>query len=142
MDTLKFHTWEFSSEHYFDPVAAQALKRRHGLYSWVDISGRAADAPSGGAPKPEDVLAGICPPDFNVLRFRDPDLFVAGGLHEQLEAWDLILAECPEMKEQVGAWLHGGVDLYEFFQSFKGKYRGRNFDSDTPIEMYWPNAPI
>ena len=142
LDILKYHTWEYSSEYYFDPVAAQASKRKRGRYSWVDISGRAADAPCGSAPKPAEVLAGIRLPDFNALRFRDPDSFVAGSLHEQRDVWDLVLAECLGISAQVRIWLHSGVDLYEFFQPFQGTYRGRNFKSDTPPHMYFPNAPV
>ncbi|XP_038045151.1 uncharacterized protein LOC119719725 [Patiria miniata] len=46
------------------------------------------------------------------------------------------------MGDQVRVWLHGGVDLFEFFQPYQGKYRGRDFNSETPPHMYFPNAPI
>lgn len=126
----------------FDPVAAQANRREKGVYSWLDIKGAVASAPSSFAPTPADVLSGAKKPAFEALRFRNPDRFVAGGLHDQPELWDDILAECPLNGSRVRRWLRGKLDIFEFFQPFQGSYRGRHFNSSVPPPMYFPNAPI
>ena len=116
--------------------------RRRGIYSWVDIEGKRVDAPRDLAPRPDDVLAGICQPDFIGLRFRDPDAFVAGSRHGCEEAWGPVLTECPGTGDRVKEWLREGVDLYDFFQPYQVTYRGRVFDSAVPPDMYFPNAPV
>ena len=88
------------------------------------------------------MLAGRCLPDFKALRFRDPASFVAGGLNVSPEVWVAILAECPTVGSRVQNWLKQGIDLFEFFQPFKGCYRGRSFDSEIPPPMYFANAPV
>lgn len=123
-------------------MVAQAARRRRGIYSWVNMAGDAAEAPGRSAPTAEDVLSGRCPPDFEALRFRDPNFFVAGGLHDHTGLWDSVLVECSEMGEQVRGWLQNGLDIFQFFQPFKGQYRARDFDSSIPPHMYFANAPI
>ena len=125
MEILGTHAWERSSIHPFDPIVVQASRRQRGSCSWVDIFGDTATAPDRSAPSSADVLSGVRPPDFQALRFRDPDLFVAGSLHDRTEEWDEILAECPSMGRQIGRWLREGLDVFEFFQPFQCKYRGR-----------------
>ena len=117
------------------------MRRREGVYSWVGMSGKPAGAPDGSAPDPVDVLAGIRQPDFDALRFRDPTVFVAGSLNYNAEAWQDVLAECHGAGQFVRGWLKHGVDFFDFFQHYRGEYRGRSFDSDIPPPMYFPNAP-
>ena len=43
----------------------------------------------------EDVLHSEGKPDLQSIRLRDPDQFVAGGLHRNPEAWDRIVVDHP-----------------------------------------------
>ena len=88
------------------------------------------------------MLSGRHQPDFGSLRFRDPSSFVAGGLHNRIGAWEGVIEENPLRGPQVKNWLTSGVDLFEFFRPFQGKYKRRVFHSDTPPPMYFANAPI
>ena len=85
---------------------------------------------------------GFVKPDFTALRFKDPALFVAGGLSDSADAWEDVLAECHSSGLVVRQWLKHGVDLYEFFQHYQGTYRGKSFNSDIPPPMYFANAQI
>ena len=116
------HGWEVSPRNSFDPCAAQAGRRKRGEFLWVDLSGNPASTPDIRPPTPEDVLAGNCSPNFDLLRFRDPGKFVAGSLHDHPEVWENVLQECSEQGQLVGQWLRQGLDLYDFFQPFQGSF--------------------
>ena len=61
-------------------------------------------------------------------------------MHDNPDLWDVVLEES-EDGPVVSKWLRQGVDIFDFFQPFKGKYRGREFDSTVPPQMYFANAP-
>ncbi len=124
----------------FCPIAAQAARRTPGLFRWLDIDGTPSHYPVPNAPSPDDVIAGRVTPNMQSLRFRDPNLFVAGTLNNDLNVWDDVLSESSN-REEVRGWLHHGVNLFDFFQPFKGE-SGRYFSSAFPSEMYFLNAPI
>ena len=98
---------------------------------YLGLTWNPSSPPDGSAPNPVDVLSGTCLPNFESLRFRDPDSFVAGGLHENPGFLDNVWQVCYEDGRMVRDCLIKGVDLYYFFQLFRGSYRGRAFDSSS-----------
>ena len=121
----------------FEPVRAQREKRD--IPAWVDFRGRAVHAPACNYPCAETVAKGEDIPIISVLPFRDPELFVAGELHNCHNEWDKILPKNEKGTEARG-WILNGVDVADFFQSFKGKFRGHDYDSSRPPSLFQPNA--
>lgn len=80
--------------------------------------------------------------DFTKLPVRDPEKFVSGQLHENVEKWQCVLDHMPGGGENVRRWLVDGVDIVQFFQHFKGNFKGESYDSDSPPKKYFQNAPI
>lgn len=73
------------------------------------------------------------------LRFRDPNHFVAGEIHNHAEFWQPLLVGLPQ-KDLLSTIIHSGVNAKTFFRHFKGTFRGQAFDSSVPPRMILPNA--
>ena len=71
----------------------------------------------------KDVLMSGVEPPLGTLRLRDPDEFIAGGLHTSSNAWELILRHHPLAQEILG-WIRHRVDNLHFSQPFSGSYKG------------------
>ena len=81
----------------------------------------------------EDVISGQARADVSMLAFRNPDSFVAGNLHNHFQAWERIANIAPfDLTLKILLWIKNCVDVQDFFQPFKGQYRGKNFDSTFP----------
>ena len=81
----------------------------------------------------EDVISGQSRADVSMLTFRDRDFFVAGNLHNHFPAWERIANIAPfDLTPKILLWIKNCVDVQDFFQPFKGQYRGENFDSTFP----------
>ena len=90
----------------------------------------------------EDVISGQARADVSMLAFKDPDSFVAGNLHNHFQAWERIANIAPfDLSPKILLWIKNCVDVQDFFQPFKGQYRGENFDSTLPPHRIFPNAP-
>ena len=90
----------------------------------------------------EDVISGQARADVSMLAFRDPDSFVAGNLHNHFPAWERIANIAPfDLTPKILLWIKNCVDVQDFFQPFKGQYRGENFDSTFPPHRIFSNAP-
>ena len=76
-------------------------------------------------------MSGVEPP-LGTLRLRDPDEFIAGGLHTNPNAWELILRHHPLAQEILG-WIRHRVDILHFSQPFSGSYKGLHYRSDRPL---------
>ena len=126
----------------FDPVAAEAGRRT--VQRWVDYRGRPID-PSAlplRSPTAEDVAQGrVGQVQVSQIAFRDPDTFISGQIHNFVAAWEDILPESP-LGEDVSRWVKGGVDIAAFFQPFKGRFRGREFNSPSPQAFIQRNSPL
>lgn len=77
--------------------------------------------------------------DFDLadLRFRDPDNFLAGNLHDHCQEWETL-----SPSSEVMNWIKYGVDVHKFFKPYKGNFKGRHLDSALPPCMYFPNAKV
>lgn len=88
----------------------------------------------------QSICAGNVVPDISSLRFRNPDVFIAGQLHRNIELWEKIaaLSSCDRANE-VLRWIKNKVSLYKFFQPFKGNYKGHAYNSDFPPRIEFEN---
>ena len=77
-----------------------------------------------------------------MLAFRDPDSFVAGNLHAYHAFWQYISRSAPcDLANVVLKWIKDFVHVYDFFQPFKGQFKGEHFDSVIPPAKIFPNNP-
>ena len=107
--------------------------------TWVDLQGRPASPPPlNRLPSPADVLSGSSLPDFENLRLRNPQTFRCGMLHQYAHQWDSFMTGVRGY-DVIRPWIHRGVSLPDFFQHYKGEYKGRSFDSVIPPPMYFQN---
>ncbi|KAK3745332.1 hypothetical protein QZH41_006723 [Actinostola sp. cb2023] len=74
-----------------------------------------------------------------MLRFRDPDSFVAGNLGACVPQWRSVLEKFPK-KEEILSYITDGVNVFHFFTPFKGSFQGKKYCSNIPHEAIFPNA--
>ena len=88
-----------------------------------------------------DVALGNQLADVTMLSFRDPNSFFAGNLHNHLDFWRSLAALSPyDQATTVLNWIENRVNVFDFFQHFKGHYKGMFFDSHIPPPMIFKNA--
>lgn len=75
--------------------------------------------------------------DFEALPFRDPEYFQAGNLHKHFNEWKTV-----EPSEEVLDWLENGVDVTKYFKHFRGNFKGKSYDSDSPPKQYFINSAM
>lgn len=61
------------------------------------------------------------------LRFRDPNNFIDGNIDLNVNEWENLGAP-----DNVLNWIKNGVNIGDIFKHFKGKFRGKSFNSNTP----------
>lgn len=72
---------------------------------------------------------------------RDPNYFVSGQLHENKMQWEKMLKTIDtESKFEVQDWINNGVDISKYFQHFKGNFKGRSYNSNTPPQQFFQNS--
>lgn len=128
---VKMPQWERESG--FEPEKIKIREKP----AWVTLKGDIS-LPSNHVSSAEEVLEGK---EFNIqtLPLRDPNCFVSGQLHENLDSWQQIL-DGNEQNGDVLKWLHHGVNVHDFFRRFKGNFKGRAYDSSIPPRQYFPNS--
>lgn len=88
-----------------------------------------------------DVISGHTYADTSVLGLRDPDTLIAGNIHACFPAWESIAKIAPfKLKPNILRWIQDCVNGQEFFQPFKGQYKGEHFNSALP--PIFPNASL
>ena len=86
-----------------------------------------------------DVISGHTCADTSVLGLRDPDTLIAGNIHACFPAWESIAKISPfKLTPNILRWIQDCVNGQEFFQPFKGQYKGEHFNSALP--PIFPNA--
>lgn len=78
-----------------------------------------------------DIFLSEDTPDLKCLRLRDPDKFIAGGIHRNPEAWEPVLKDHP-IAETIIDWIRNKINIRDFSQQFKGAHKGSNYCSDFP----------
>ncbi len=108
---------------------------------WVDYKGRGVppEPPAHARGEVTAVMSIQGAKTIENLAFRDPDYFIAGGLHKSREKWTAILPDT-EDGQDVLRWLEDRVDVTTFFRPFKGNFRGRNYNCDSPPKAYFANT--
>ena len=110
--------------------------------TWVDVMGDPASPPPlGRLPLPAAVLDGSARPDFDGLRLRNPATFRCGNLHQFANQWDSFMTGVRGY-DIVRPWIRRGVHVPDFFEHYKGEFRGREFDSAVPPPMYFQNDNV
>ena len=71
--------------------------------------------------------------------FRDPSSFIPSELHNHYHEWETI-APIGEADE-VLSFIRNGVDVWTYFQPYKGKFAGQDYDSACPPPREFPNSP-
>lgn len=74
------------------------------------------------------------------MSLRNPDCFVAGGIHTNPNAWERILLGHP-LSEMIFDWIQNKVDIWKFGQPFKGVFKKIWYDSDFPPSKCFSNHP-
>ena len=68
------------------------------------------------------------------IAFPDPQSFVAGKIHSRVSVWEKIALAAPyDFAPVVLDWIKHSVHVEDFFQSFKGRFAGENYDSPVPL---------
>lgn len=111
-------------------------RRKERKIGWIDSEGRPAQPPVYNELPSKDISYDY--PRMEDLSFRDPDSFVAGGVHSHVGTWEKICNQGSEAQRVLG-WIKDGVDLYEFMVPFKGTYGGRQYDSPEPPGRIFKN---
>ncbi|XP_064642018.1 uncharacterized protein LOC135496581 [Lineus longissimus] len=76
------------------------------------------------------------------LSLRDPNSFVAGQLHTEKQNWSILLDQVNDKDSKlVEKWIFNEVEIVDFFQPFKGYFKGEFYDSKLPPAMVFHNAP-
>lgn len=123
---------------------------RENFTRWVSYRGTPLHAAQGMTPRNthissdflRSVLDGSALADVSLLAFLDPESFIAGNLHCHLDSWEYIARTVPcDLANSVLKWIKNFVNVYDFFQPFKGQFKGENFDFDIPPAKIFPNNP-
>ena len=128
---LDIPEWELECD--FDPSLINIRMRSQHEHDWVNYRGETLST-SACQITAEDVVAGS---DFGLdnLQFRNPNVFIAGNLHNYPEEWEKINAS-----EEVKNWIHEGVKIDDFFNPFQGNFKGKAYNSSFPPPTEFPNA--
>ena len=82
--------------------------------------------------------------DLAQLRFRHPDYFQAGALHNHVDFWeDLIFStgyNCPQVN--LLQTIREGVRLDSFLRHFKGNFKGKRYDSAVQTNFFFPKFSL
>ena len=89
----------------------------------------------------KDVESGMLKPSIIEIMLRDTEYFIAGKIHNLLDIWTTILEGFTKHGE-ILKYISGGASVFDFFEHFKGEYKGKSYDSDIPLETMFPNNKI
>ena len=133
-----------SSPCIFDPTPCVQVSHTR-VSRWVTMDMWPLD---GGMTAPrfdrvfvQDIWAGKFLPDIEKFPFRDPDVFIAGQLHQFPEIWEEVAAPSSsyDRPDELLDWIKQKISLAKFFQPFKGRFKGVAFDSDIPLSVEFGN---
>ena len=79
---------------------------------------------------------------LNQLRFREPDHFRAGMIHDSLPLWESLLADFDCSVVDFLEIIQDGVRIERFFTPFKGDFNGQFYHAWTPPATRINNSAI
>lgn len=132
---FKISQWEFVDSEFDKNLLSLEQPRVDG---WVSMDGIPVQGGVHAYTPIGEVLSNGTSPVLSTLRLRDPDKFVAGGLHHDLSLWEVVLANHPK-RDMIYSWLSDGVNVLDFREPFSGSFKGVRYDSDGPPAKVWPN---
>ena len=106
--------------------------------SWVDVQGVPDQDGRNRKNEWEGVFVTESVPDLREIRLRDPNTFVAGGLHLNPRAWEVILRDHPQA-ELILDWIQNQVSITRFASPFEGSFKGCPYNSCLPPRKSFPN---
>ena len=124
----------------FDPLGAVCQKRSG--EKLVKLECTASDPHSSHKATDAECVA-LTDSDFSLsdLRFRDESYFISNNLRNYSDEWESI-SQCTPGGAKVCNWIKEGINVHDFFKSFKGMYKGNYYCSDTPPPAYFANSPV
>lgn len=109
--------------------------------AWITLEGRIA-SPATHSPRAEEVINGDLYFDINSLPIRDPGKFISGQIHSFVPEWECIMNKITSKNNDVLKWIKKGVNVFDFFQSYNGNFKGNYYNSNVPPKHYAPNSTI
>ena len=106
--------------------------------SWVSMDGIPVQGGVTVVETIQEILSKENAPVLTSLTFCNPETFVAGGIHNNLALWEMVLQQHPE-RDRILSWLRDGVDILEFREHFSGYFKVVKYDSDFPPAKVWKN---
>ena len=68
-----------------------------------------------------------------MLDFRYPGPFYSWATSKFRDAWFAIASQSDcDIAKKVLRWIEDGVNVFQYFRHFRGRFKGENFDSDLP----------
>ena len=108
------------------------------VQTWVDVNGVPDQGGEQNKAPWKDVFLSEIAPDLKRLCLRDPEKFIAGGIHGNPDAWEVILKDHPSA-DMILDWIKNKIDITHFCQHFKGVYKGSSYNSDFPPSKLFCN---
>lgn len=105
---------------------------------WCDWEGKPTSL-AGPLPSIDMVSSGKVYASPQMLRFRDPEKFVAGNISNYSTRWSEIVQNYPKV-EDILRYVSEGIRVDEFFVPFRGKFQGHHYNSATPPKKHFRNA--
>ena len=94
---------------------------------------------AGPVPSLDKVASGSVCANPKMLSFHDPVPFTAGNLTVCASAWKTVLKGNPKRNE-LWSYISEGVDVFQFFTPFHGRFQGKTYRGNTPPKAVFPNA--
>lgn len=137
---VKIAQWKFIDRE-FETKLLLCGKSPTQNHSWVTWDGIPVQGGETMYIFPEDILKMEHRPGLSTLRLRDPEKFVAGGIHAHSVWWERILEQHPK-RDVILSWLSEGVNVLDFTVHFSGFFKGVQYDSSQPPSKIWPNHAL
>ena len=115
----------------FEMQLMNVKTRKASDVSWVDVQGVPDQDGRNRKNEWEGVFVTESVPDLREIRLRDPNTFVAGGLHLNPRAWEVILRDHPQA-ELILDWIQNQVSITRFASPFEGSFKGCPYNSCLP----------
>lgn len=132
---MEVPSWELNSG--FNPMNMNISDQP----AWITLEGRIA-SPATHSPRAEEVINGDLHFNINTLPIRDPSKFISGQIHSFVPEWECIMDKISSKNNDVLKWIKNGVNVFDFFQSYKGNFKGKYYNSNVPPKHYAPNSSI
>ena len=115
------------------------LRARSLTFVWCDINGEPLSF-VGPTVSAELVSKDPSLADLAQLRFRHPDYFQAGSLHDHVDFWEHLISSAGYVCPQVNLLqiIREGVRVHDFFRHFKGNFKGGHYNSAVPPIFRFP----